>query len=121
MGSLLALLEGKGRDAKAIMKNMQVDREPEVLFYLARHFAMLSAPAESVALLQRACTQGLTSSHTLVNDAVFVPLRKRDDFRREIDRAQAREQEARLAFDRAGGRGILNARLGMNASAKMSS
>jgi hypothetical protein len=109
MGSLLAVLEGKRRDATAIMKGMQVEREPEVVFYLARHFAMLNAPAESIALLQRARTQGLTSSRTLTNDAVFIPLRKRDDFRREIDRAQVREQEARLAFDRAGGRGILNA------------
>jgi tetratricopeptide (TPR) repeat protein len=107
MGSLLALLEGKGRDATTIMKGMQVDREPEVVFYLARHFAMLNDAEQSIALVQRSRMQGLTSSHTLTHDAVFDRVRKRSDFQRELDRARAREQEARLAFDRAGGRTIL--------------
>jgi tetratricopeptide (TPR) repeat protein len=108
MGSLLAVLEGKRGDAADIMKGMQVEREPEVVFYLARHFAMLNVAAESIALLQRARTQGLSSSYTLMHDAVFDPLRKRADFQRELDGARAREKEARVAFDRAGGRAILS-------------
>ena len=94
MGSLLAVLEGQ-RDDGAIMRAMQVQREPEVVFYLARHFAMLNAPDESIDLLQRARTQGLASSHTLTNDAVFRRFGKRADFRRELDLARARELEAR--------------------------
>jgi hypothetical protein len=68
---------------------------------------MLKDPAESIALLHRARSQGLTSSFTLMHDAVFDPLRKLGDFRRELDQAQVREQEARVAFDRAGGQAIL--------------
>jgi len=108
MRSLLAVLEGNRGDAEHIMMGMQVQREPEVVFYLARHFAMLNAPNESIALLQRARTQGLTSSHTLMNDAVFKPFGKRADFRRELDLARAREQEARRAFEMAGGRIVLS-------------
>lgn len=107
MSSLLALLEGRRRDAKTMMKGMQVEQEPEVVFYLARHLAMLNDAPECIALLQRARAQGFTSSHTLMHDEVFKPLRKRADFQREADRARAREQEARLAFGRAGGRAIL--------------
>jgi tetratricopeptide (TPR) repeat protein len=108
MGSLLAVLNGKRDDATTIMKSMQVEREPEVIFYLARHFAMLNAADESIEMLQRARTQGLTSSHTLRSDIVFNRIRKRADFQRELDRARAREDEARRAFDRAGGRAILS-------------
>ena len=107
MRSLLAIVEGRRRDAAAIMKSMQVDREPEIVFYLARHFAMLNAPADSVALLQRARTQGLSSSHSLAKDVVFKPVRKHPDFQRELDLARAREREARLVFEKAGGLEIL--------------
>ena len=108
MGSLLAVLENRRRDAEALMKGMEIDREPEVVFYLARHFAMLNAPGESLDLLQRARTQGLASSHTLAHDAVFRRFLKRADFQRELNLARAREKEARLAFERAGGKAILS-------------
>jgi len=39
---------------------------------------------------------------------VFKPFGKRADFRRELDLARAREQEARRAFEMAGGRTILS-------------
>ena len=94
MGSLLAVLEGKRRDAETLMRELQVDREPEVVFYLARHFAMLNAPAESLDLLQRARTQGLASSHTLANDAVFARFLQRVDFQRELNLSRAREKES---------------------------
>ena len=108
MGSLLAILERKRSNATTIMTGMQIDHDPEIAFYLARHFAMLNAPAESVAMLRRARMHGHTSSHTLTTDAVFKPFGKRADFRRELDFARAREQEARRAFEMAGGRTILS-------------
>ena len=106
MRSLLAVLEGRRHDAAEIMNGMRVEREPEVLFYLARHFAMLNAPAESIVHLQRARTQGLSSSRTLENDAVFTLLRNRADFQAEVGFARAREQVARTAFEKAGGRAL---------------
>jgi len=108
MGSLLAVLEDRRGDAEALMKGLQIDREPEVVFYLARHFAMLNAPEESLDLLQRARTQGLASSHTLLNDTVFKRFLKRADFQRELNLARVREKEARVAFERAGGKAVLS-------------
>ena len=110
MRSLLAVLEGRRREAAEIMNGMKVERDPEVLFYLARHFAMLKTPDESVALLLRARTQGLTSSRTLENDPVFTRLRNRSDFQRELGYSRTREQAARSAFEKAGGRSIVSAR-----------
>ena len=107
MTSLLAVLEGRRQDALTLLNALQIEREPELVFYLARHFAMLSASEQCIALLQRARTQGFISPYTLMHDEVFKSLRKRGDFQRELDHARAREQEARLAFDRAGGRKIL--------------
>jgi len=108
MGSLLAILERRRGDATTIMTRMQIDHDPEIAFYLARHFAMLNAPAESVAMLQRARMHGHTASHTLAHDGVFTSLRKRADFQRELDLSRALETEARVAFERAGGRAILS-------------
>ena len=110
MGSLLAILERKRRDAMTLMNGMQIDHDPEIAFYLARHFAMLNAPAESVAMVQRARLHGHTSSHTLAHDAVFTPFRKRADFQRELDLARSKEQEARAAFKSAGGSAVLSSR-----------
>jgi hypothetical protein len=108
MASLLAVLEGRGADAMTLMKDLQIEREPELVFYVARHFAMLNAADECIALLQRARTQGLTSSYTLMHDTVFDGIRNRAGFQREVDQARAREKEAARTFERAGGRAILS-------------
>ena len=83
-----------------MMRALEIDREPEVLFYLARHFAMLGAAADSIRLVQRAREGGLTSSHTLEHDVVFAPMRDHPEFRREIDGAKTLEREARRALER---------------------
>jgi DNA-binding winged helix-turn-helix (wHTH) protein len=102
MSSLAAALEGRSDDAVAVMMNLQVTREPEVLFYMARHFSMMSAAPQAVRMLQRAREEGLTASYTLAHDAVFRPLRGRPDFRHELDAARALESEARRALRRTG-------------------
>ena len=100
MGSLLAVLDQRHDEALAMMRALEIDREPEVLFYLARHFAMLGAAADSIRLVQRAREGGLTSSHTLEHDVVFAPMRDHPEFRREIDGAKALERDARRALER---------------------
>jgi DNA-binding winged helix-turn-helix (wHTH) protein len=102
MGSLLATLKGPRDEAVRVTNDLEVTREPEVIFYLARHFAMLGAAQESVRLLQRARVAGFTSSRTLEHDNVFVAIRGRADFRRELEQAQHREREARRALELAG-------------------
>lgn len=100
MGSLLATLESRRDDAMAIMTGLEVEREPETTFYLARHFAMLDAASDSIRMLQRARGEGLTSSYTLARDEVFAPLRGLHDFQRELDHARIAERDARRALER---------------------
>jgi DNA-binding winged helix-turn-helix (wHTH) protein len=101
MRSLLAVLEGRRSEAVGLIRNLQVAREPELVFYLARHLAMLRAGDECVAMLKHARDQGMSSSQTLLNDEVFAPLRGRRDFQREVAEARLVENSARQAFNRA--------------------
>lgn len=100
MGSLLAVLEERRDEALAMMRAIVIDKEPEVLLYLARHFAMLGAVDDGIRMVQHARAGGLVSSHTLEHDAVFAPLRTHPAFRREIDRAKAIERDARRVLER---------------------
>ena len=75
MNSLVVTLEGPRDRAVALMTGLTVTREPEVLFYLARQCAMLDAVAESLEMLRRARSEGLTSSYALAHDVVFKRLR----------------------------------------------
>ena len=54
MASLLAVLEDRGEDAIALMESENIIREPEGLFYLARHCGMLNAAGPAIHLVRRA-------------------------------------------------------------------
>ena len=101
MGSLLAILESRGDDALAMMRAPQSEREPEVTFYLARHFGMLGDAPGAVGVLQRAREEGFTSSETLLRDRAFEGVRQHDRFQEELKRADAAEREARREVERA--------------------
>jgi DNA-binding winged helix-turn-helix (wHTH) protein len=51
MGSLLAILEGRRSEAADAMKQTDIVREPEVLFYFARHYALMGNSAEAIDML----------------------------------------------------------------------
>jgi len=102
MGSLAATLAGRRDDAIAMMTTLDVTREPEVLFYLSRHCALLDAANDSIRLLQRARHEGFTCSYALEHDEAFAPIRGHDGFKREIRESRASEQETRRALERAG-------------------
>jgi len=104
MRSLLAVLEGRRSEALGFIRNLPVEREPELVFYLARHLAMLRSDDDCVAMLQQAREQGMTSSYTLLHDDVFGPLHSRSDFQREVEQARVLEHGARQAFKHAKGR-----------------
>ena len=103
MRSLLAVLDDHRDEAARLTTAIVVEREPEMLMYLARHFAMLGAAEDSIRLLSRARTEGFVSSTALKHDEVFGKMRGRPAFKREIDRAQAAEQSARISLADAGG------------------
>jgi DNA-binding winged helix-turn-helix (wHTH) protein/tetratricopeptide (TPR) repeat protein len=103
MTSLLAVLEERGDAAASIMRALPLEREPEVVFYLARHYALLADADEVVRLLQRARAEGLTASRTLERDSAFARLRANPHFRKELEECRHVEDSARKELDRAAG------------------
>jgi DNA-binding winged helix-turn-helix (wHTH) protein len=101
MSSLHAILEGRRDDAVAAMQSMRIEREPEAVFYLARHYAMLDAVPDVVRCLQQARREGLTSSTTMQCDPVFRKLRKHAALAREVEEAVRVEQSAKRELERA--------------------
>ena len=102
MGSLVAILEDRRDDAAAIMREAHVHREPETLFYFARHFAMIGDQAETIRMVERARGEGFTVAHALAHDETFGEVRSRREFQREIDESARIETETRRALARTG-------------------
>jgi DNA-binding winged helix-turn-helix (wHTH) protein len=102
MGSLRAILEDRRDEAAAMMRDADVHREPEMLFYFARHFAMLGDQTETVRMVQRARREGFTVSYALAHDGVFGEVRSRHEFQREIDESARIENETRRALEGTG-------------------
>lgn len=69
MQSLLALVEDRREDALASLRLTRVEREPEVLFYMSRHYSYLGAADEAITTLNEAMTSGfIPSPATLRSD-----------------------------------------------------
>ncbi len=98
MGSLHAILQNRHQDAAEIMRDGGIEREPEVLFYFARHYAMMDDATETLRMLSRAFNEGFTSSVTLQKDTAFKAIRNHDDFSAHLSRAKDFESATRLAY-----------------------
>jgi hypothetical protein len=98
MASLLAILDGRNEQAINLIRKAEVFREPEILFYLARHLAMLDAQDLSISLLQRARKEGFCSSTMMENDSAFAQLRNSHEFDRELQETKRLEFAAFKAF-----------------------
>jgi DNA-binding winged helix-turn-helix (wHTH) protein len=95
MSSLLAVLDGETERAADLMKDIEGIRDPEVFFYLARHFAMFDADKDAAQMARHARLAGFWSSHALKNDPVFSRLRSDAEFRSEIAEAERAESLSR--------------------------
>jgi len=95
MSSLLAVLDGQTKHAADLMKDSEGIRDPEVFFYLARHFAMFDDLDRSVEMVSRARLAGFWSSYALLNDPAFSKLRGRPDLQRETQEAHRLESQSR--------------------------
>lgn len=99
MVSMLAILEGKSEQAIAVMERTEVLHEPEVLFYFARHCAMLNVAVPAVQMLRRARLGGFTSSHALDHDDAFAGMRDHPDFDQELKAAKQLEMHSHQALN----------------------
>jgi DNA-binding winged helix-turn-helix (wHTH) protein len=94
MASLLAVLEGRSEEATAIMEHTEVLHEPELLFYFARHLAILNVGPAAVAMLRRSRQAGFSSSRALERDDAFAGVRNQPGFDHEQEEAKDREIQA---------------------------
>ena len=107
MSSLLALLDGSRGEAIESMRAVDVVREPEVLFYFARHFAYLGMTEPAIELLRRAKSEGYLCSRALAEDGWLSSVRGQPGFNEVLSELKAAECEASRAFDQSGGSGTL--------------
>jgi DNA-binding winged helix-turn-helix (wHTH) protein len=98
MASLLAALEGRLADAVKLADNAELVREPEGLFYFARHSGMLNDAPSTIDLIRRARQAGFWSSQSLQRDTVFQSIRNHPDFQSEIHEAQRLEAHSLKAL-----------------------
>lgn len=95
MSSLLAILDGQASRAADLMNDTEGIRDPEVFFYLARHYAMLNDLPGAIEMLRRSRLSGFWSSYSLRNDLVFLSFRISPEFQREIEEAERSESHSR--------------------------
>jgi DNA-binding winged helix-turn-helix (wHTH) protein len=91
MSSLLAVLDGQTTRAAELMKDLEGIRDPEVLFYFARHCAMLDDLEGTVNMVRCARLAGFWSSYAMKNDPVFSSARGNGEFQSEIAAANQLE------------------------------
>jgi DNA-binding winged helix-turn-helix (wHTH) protein/Tfp pilus assembly protein PilF len=95
-------------DREAVLREVamvKLVREPESVFYLARHCAMVGAAEVALPLLKRARTEGFVSSYALRHDAAFHSLGGLQEFVREVAAAEAEEETSRSALRQTAGEG----------------
>jgi DNA-binding winged helix-turn-helix (wHTH) protein/TolB-like protein/tetratricopeptide (TPR) repeat protein len=85
-------------------------RDPEGLFYLARHLAHVKEVTPALDLLERVVASGYCCFPTMDGDPWLDPLRKKPAFTRLRQRSETLHRDARAAFERSGGREVLDAR-----------
>ena len=81
MRSLLVLLKGRMDESVRIMDQTDTTRDPEILIYLARHYARCKRGEKALRALHRAAQVGfLCAPKTLREDPWLSPLQKHPQF-----------------------------------------
>jgi DNA-binding winged helix-turn-helix (wHTH) protein/tetratricopeptide (TPR) repeat protein len=103
------LLEKNGPDSvRTIDRIVASDfRDPEALFYLARHLASLGETGRSLELFQRAVAGGFFCYPAMAHDSWLNSLRGEPEFERLLGEARNRHREAAAAFSKVQGEAVL--------------
>ena len=104
------LLEGRTREARAIMEHMEKNftvRDPCATYYFARGLARGGRLPSALAMLRRSVEGGFTCFAFATRDPWLEPLRGGEEFRSLLRTMEARERQARAAFIEAGGDRVL--------------
>jgi hypothetical protein len=107
MSSLLAAVENRVDEAARIMETTEVEHEPEVLFYTARHFGYLQMAQPALDRLEQALRGGYVSAAALTSDDCFRCTRKQPGYSFLLAKLRRAEDKARREFERANGARLL--------------
>jgi serine/threonine protein kinase/tetratricopeptide (TPR) repeat protein len=107
--SLRALLEGKREES--LEANAEISkstfRDPEGIFYFARHLSYLRQEDEALETLSRSIDSGFFCYPAMVRDPWLDPLRSRPEFTAILRKCQQLHREASAAFLSFGGDTLL--------------
>jgi serine/threonine protein kinase len=107
--SLRALLEGKREES--LEANAEISkstfRDPEGIFYFARHLSYLRQEDEALETLSRSIDNGFFCYPAMVRDPWLDPLRSRPEFTAILRKCQQLHREASAAFLSFGGDTLL--------------
>jgi DNA-binding winged helix-turn-helix (wHTH) protein len=93
--SLMAILDGRDSEARKIIAEFDTDKEPEGIFYIARHCGLLNDAAQATRMVGRARKAGFWSSYSLEHDRAFRTVRSEPEFIQEIGQARSLEADYR--------------------------
>jgi serine/threonine protein kinase len=107
--SLRTLLEGNRRESLEVSEELRkaTFRDPEGMYYLARHFSYLGEEASALDMLSRAIENGFFCHQTMLRDPWLDALRGRKEFTALLNKALQLHREALTAFLAGGGASLL--------------
>jgi TolB-like protein len=110
MRSLRAYLEGNWEEClNAILaSDTAIRKDPEVLFYSARHLARINETDRAISALSTAIDRGFLCASAISRDPWFAPLRVLPRYIELMKEAERRRIETHAAFLAAGGEQVIS-------------
>jgi len=109
MRSLRAYLEGdrEGCLNAILAADIAIRKDPEVLFYSARHLARINETDRAISALSTAIDRGFLCASAISRDPWFAPLRSLPRYIELMKEAERRRSETHAAFLAAGGEQVI--------------
>jgi eukaryotic-like serine/threonine-protein kinase len=110
MRSLRAYLEGNWDECRSaiVTGEAAVRRDPEILFYAARHLARIHETDRAISALSNAIDRGFLCASAMSRDPWFEPLRSCARYVELVQEAERRRGEMHAAFLAAGGEQVIS-------------
>ena len=106
------LLEGDAAQSVAAVNRIVASdfRDPEGLFYLARHLSHLQQVTPALELFERVVEGGFFCFPAITRDPWLEPLRKKPSFTKHLRQAETQHRKAAAAFAELDGERVLDVR-----------
>jgi len=110
MRSLRAYLEGNWQECFNAIATAEaaILRDPEILFYSARHLARINQTDRAISALSDAIDRGFLCATAISRDPWFAPLRSRPHYVELMQEVERRRIETHAAFLAAGGEQLIS-------------